>query len=243
MPGPATAAVFPANSASAALTAAPTAAPAASARSELVRLLAPQLQADRAAAEAPLAQRLGDWMGWTHAITLSAALAPAPAAGVPTLPRALRRAQAERCTADREALVRSLHAAWADPGDRAELDEGEPGDDTPWRRRHARAQRHLEPAVATLRARVRQAVGGASARLQQLAALDAALEAALASSLRELLGRVPGLLAARCAAFDRSDAAAWRARCLAEQQALLQAELALRLQPVDGLIEALREET
>lgn len=115
-------------------------------------------------------------------------------------------------------------------------------------------QRAMDERIGQLRADVRAVVAGASAALARLAALDAAMDQALAAHQRRVVGQVPALLERH---FQRQRPS--RAQPLATthgsffptrrhgpqpavgstvQQALL-AELALRLQPVMGMIEAL----
>ena len=182
------------------------------------------------------AERLGDWLGWTHAITLSAMVAaPAGAAVAPQAPAA-ERALAP-CRRARQQLVADLAEAAA-PG----ANDGS-GGYAPWRQHYLGRQRAMEAGVAALRAQVRAALAGVNARLRELAALDAVLDEALLARERSLLARVPGLLQRR---FDhlraREPEPGWPARFGREMEAVLRAELEVRLQPVDGLIEALREE-
>lgn len=223
----------------------PGAAPAPTTRSELVRLLAPLRRAGAPEPAAPIAERLGEWMGWTQAIALSSALAAASApraaaASAVTAGATAARALAARLAADRAATVAPLHAAWARP-DAVDIDPTGAPETAAYRLHHRSAQRAMARAVELLRARVRPAVAAQSPRLRQLAALDAALADALAVRQEELLGRLPLLLEAHWRA--RRDAAGWHAGYAAALHALLRAELELRLQPVDGLIEAVREET
>lgn len=226
----------------------PGAAPAPTTRSELVRLLAPLRRAGAPEPAAPIAERLGEWMGWTQAIALSSALAAASAPRAAAAPAgtagsagsAPAGALAARLAADRAATVAPLHAAWARP-DAVDIDPTGAPETAAYRLHHRSAQRAMARAVDLLRARVRPAVAAQSPRLRQLAALDAALADALAVRQEELLGRLPLLLEAHWRA--RRDAAGWHAGYAAALHALLRAELELRLQPVDGLIEAVREET
>lgn len=204
--------------------------------SELVRLLVTLAEPGMAGPQPSFAERLGDWLGWTHAITLSARVAaPAGPAAAPAAPAAER--AGAQCRRARGQLVADL----------AESAAPEIGDDSatyaPWRQHYVARQRAMEAGVAALRAQVRSTLAGVNARLRELAALDAVLDEALLARERSLLGRVPGLLQRR---FDhlrvREPAPGWPARFGREMEAVLRAELEVRLQPVDGLIEALREE-
>ena len=93
----------------------------------------------------------------------------------------------------------------------------------------------MEASIAPLRARLRAALTRKSADMARLAAMDAVLEQALGARERSLLATVPALLEKH---FVRSHAAAGVFR--KDMQAVLLAELELRLQPIDGLLAALR---
>lgn len=130
----------------------------------------------------------------------------------------------------------------------------------PYRRFHLAHQAAMEPVVRALRGRVRRALAGASVRLRQLAALDQALDRILAGRERQLLATLPALLEKRfqqlLAAHEQvlietgqaDDASLWMqpggwlAVFCDELQAVLIAELDLRLQPTLGLVEALQNE-
>ena len=134
----------------------------------------------------------------------------------------------------------------------------------PYRRFYEAHQRDMESRVAPLRVNVREALATASPRLRQLAELDATLENILRDRERKLLAKVPVLLRQRfehlykehqqlhvqlCAHTQRADtpaewmqAGGWLAHFCSDLQMLLLAEVALRLQPTLGLIEALTEQ-
>lgn len=186
---------------------------------DLVRRLAGPAGGAAPPAGAPLGERLAEWLGWADAIGLAATLADEAPAGQCALPGAAV-AAADRADKALAALRRRMAREAAVPqeaaADAAEL------------KRHLRErQRVLDDAVAALRQQVRQSMVTLSPRLRQLARLDAALEAALTGRERVALGAWPAL-AERAPAQD--------------PVALLAAELELRLQPVEGLVAALREE-
>jgi hypothetical protein len=131
----------------------------------------------------------------------------------------------------------------------------------PYRRFYEAHQREMELSVQPLRGNVREALAKASPRLKKLADLDAALEKILRERERQLLSKVPLLLKKR---FEQlfnahqqklvdtlqadnpaswTHAGAWLARFCNDMQMLLLAEVELRLQPTVGLIEACNEET
>jgi len=132
---------------------------------------------------------------------------------------------------------------------------------TPFRRYHQAHQRDMESGARSLRAKVREGVAAASPQLQQLAALDAAFDDILGEREARLLSTIPALLEKRFNHLrkahqqtlmaaqqtdDNPDAwmkpGAWLARFCGELQAVLLAELDLRLQPAVGLLEAFNSE-
>lgn len=131
----------------------------------------------------------------------------------------------------------------------------------PYRRFYLAHQAEMEPGIRALRSRLREALaGGASTRLRLLAALDEALDRILIARERQLLATLPSLLERRfqqlLAAHQRAlldsgqadepllwmQPGGWLAIFCEELQAMLIAELDLRLQPTLGLIEALHNE-
>jgi hypothetical protein len=108
--------------------------------------------------------------------------------------------------------------------------------------RHADLQRQMALMIAPLRGHVRDALGRASARLRQLAALDASMEQLLAAREQALLPGLPALLKRRYQQLaDEAPDDALQVFAGDWRQALL-AELDLRLGPVKGLVEALANE-
>ena len=127
---------------------------------------------------------------------------------------------------------------------------------TPYRRFYEAHQRDMELRIPLLRVNVREVLGKASPRLRKLGELDAVLERVLRDRERQLLSKPPQLLKKRFAdlfkthqqlleesqlpddpvSWMKNDA--WLARFCKDMQTLLLAELALRLQPTVGLIEA-----
>lgn len=134
-------------------------------------------------------------------------------------------------------------------------------DFSPYHRYYLAHQRDMNAGIGPLRIQARAALAGhRSPALQRLAALDGALEEALAARERNLLAMVPLHLAKR---FEhlykahqaaRSDAPSpddpeqwmqaggWLAAFCRDMQAVLLAEVDLRLQPVAGLIDVLGNE-
>jgi hypothetical protein len=113
----------------------------------------------------------------------------------------------------------------------------------------------MELKIAPLRAHTRQVAAKASPRLRQLATLDAVLEQALGGREQKLLAMVPVFLEKRYEQMRRAhenggtsdeptqgSPARWLGAFAQEWQAVLLAELEIRLQPVMGLVDALHNE-
>ncbi len=136
-----------------------------------------------------------------------------------------------------------------------------PDEFPPYRERHVAFQQAMETAIAALRRRVRATLAGASPELARLADLDAVLEQVVGEQERVLLSSLPGRLEQRFEHLRRAHAGhadasepssehspdeaarertAWTDTFRREMHDVLLAELELRLQPVEGLLEALR---
>lgn len=204
----------------------------------LVRLLARLAGPDAPAAEAPFAERLGQWLHWTDAAALSAVLdgAPTPPAATASpdtdeLALALQRA--------RDTMARTIDADCS--AARTDLDGA---DFTAWRRLVVNRQQSVQAGLVPLRARLRAALATRSPALARLAEVDALMERAVGARERALLTTtLPSLLQRH---FERlrdaasPDTAAWREPFCRDLQALLMAALDLCLQPLEGLLAALR---
>ena len=195
--------------------------------------------------QAPVAERLGGWLGWADAIGLSQLLATPAAAG--------RNEAACRSALDwAEAALARLQAELADAFDDALLarESAEPAPEAvpqadllaPYRLHHSQQQRSMAARVGTLRERLRPRLVEASGPLGHLAQLDALFERATAPQERERFAGLAGLWSQRAERQHAADPRHWRARAWADLQRLLRAELDLRLQPVLGLLEALQAE-
>ena len=233
----------------------------------LVRLLASFDIANAADSSQTFAERLGLWVAWTDAIALSGALNGAPSAqaadansggsgGAVTAIEQFRRVRKDLA----ESIVHDVMFSGTQVGNTAaaasvtDATDGESDFDFATYRRHYLAhQRSMEERVGELRQQVRTAVSDVSPALGRLAALDAVMEHALAAHQRRVLAKVPGMLE-RCFKGLRklrlqapsqagdADASTVATRPLNAGQAMqsvLLAELEIRLQPVQGMIEAL----
>ena len=194
----------------------------------------------------PLLDLLGQWVGWTDTIALSAALGTAPAAppaGGPldparwalelqALDHALTTASREgqqQAHRDVEALNRELWALAAGPT----LDDG-----PHWRRLHGQLQSRWSQAVAGRRADVRRVARSGPQRVRRLAELDEVLERALQERQQRALAQFAGLWEQGWRQALRAGHAG-HTLFLDTAQDLLQLEWDIRWQPVLGLRSAL----
>ena len=113
----------------------------------------------------------------------------------------------------------------------------------PFRRYYQTQQRDMQLAIAPLRGKVREALARSSPALRQLAALDATFDAILQERETRLLASVPQLLMRRFAHWHKNPPASHAPSDFGtELQTVLLAELELRLQTTQGLIEAMQQE-
>lgn len=239
--------------------------------SRLIRLLADLAPANGAPSPQEFAQRLGQWVSFTDAMTLYAALTPAAA---PERPRsaaaeaALAAADAE-LTQVRTAMVQVIQRSCAAVPGAARIKFPVPPIETgpdiaiayaPFLRFCVSVQREMDSRLGPLRASVRQALMGASPAMRQLAALDAVFDTVLSERERRLLATVPPMVEKRfnalrqehlhmlAATGQTDDSAAWirpggwLARFRDELCGVLLAQWELRLQPVTGMVQALGNE-
>jgi hypothetical protein len=218
----------------------------------LIRLLAQLAQLDAGGAQPAFAERLGQWLHWTDATALLAALDDAPAVPASAWHPEAADAQARELARVRNALVTGITqdcaltpAPQRAPGPRGPAltqpaPPEEPLDFATLRRRYANRQQAMTAAIEPLRAQLRAALAGASADLARLAALDAVMERVLGPRERALLGAVPVLLEKHFDHLRQAPAAAgWLDTFGQRMQAVLLAELDVRLQPAEGLLAAL----
>ena len=240
--------------------------------SSLIRILADLCLVEAAESKPVFAERLGQWLDLSDAITLHAthnARAVGSSAAQSGVQSVAGVAVEEEFIRVRTALVESITKSCSANMDEAHirLPTPKPGVGIevaavyePYRRFYIAHQGAMELRVRPLRTRARQALSRASTALEQLAALDEALDRILCVRERQLLSTVPLLLEKRFEQLlkahpqppvgtRQADAPALRrqpgeglADFCKELQEVLLAELDLRLQPTLGLIEALRNE-
>lgn len=237
--------------------------------SGLVRALAELTATEVAESRQSFAERLGQWLDFKDGLALYSALNAAPAGSAAEADPRAAAVMRQMVARVRAALAESIAADGARGGGSARiaLPVPEAGatpdtlpDFAPYQRYYLAHQRDMAANIGPLRAKVRAALSRQSAALARLAGLDAVMEQGLAARERELLATVPGLLARR---FERMYAAhraalgeaagdddvqrwmapgRWLARFCADVQTVLQAELELRLQPLEGLLAAMDHE-
>ena len=239
--------------------------------SELLRFLTSQGMVDTGVDAGDVGQRLGDWLHFRHAIALQgfigevddpSALPAQPTARVDAAVLTQRFAQV------RSALEQSITEGSAPaPGmprieqPAAELDH--PIDPKtafdPVRRYFTGHQRQMENVIRSLRSQLRGMLDKGATPHKRLATLDAIFENMLTERETRLLGHIPlhfekrfakalkqhmkQLLEASEADEPAPRSAPWLGPLLQDLRTALLAELALRLQPVLGLIEALTPDT
>ncbi|MDP2262636.1 MAG: DUF3348 family protein [Hydrogenophaga sp.] len=224
-------------------------------RPRLVQLLAGWTDGASDPPRQDVAEQLAPWLGVPDAIALHAAHQGigAPARGqAPVAGVQLVQALDDELKRVRATLEQSV-AAGGRPARRsasarlpAEPAPPEAPGFGPWQQRHSEQQRRMDMSIEALRAHVRESLARASPRLAQLAALDGALHAILGAREQRLLAQVPAFLERRFEqlrpAEQADDDGRWRSLFEQEFQAVLRAELDLRLQPVIGLLDALSNE-
>lgn len=212
---------------------------------QLVRALAELSDAEVVDSGLTFGERLGQWLAWTDAISLSTALGggdatPPPPPRPGALPPAHAVAQEIARVRTKLALSITTDTLLAMPKPGAA--ERGAADFTPYRRGYLAHQAAMDAAIPPLRAKVRAAMALRSAALGQLAALDSVMDQALAAHERQALAGVPALLALRFKRLHQTHAdplAAYHQ----DMQSVLLAELTLRLQPVEALQAALSQPT
>lgn len=211
----------------------------------LIRVLADLALLDTVEPGTAFAEKLGMWVSFTDAITLSAVHSTSPT-GMPVgdnsgvridLTKAFARVQ--------NGLVTSIGQM---PSELTAPDADAIADLTfayePYRRHYLAQQREIELRLRPLRGQVRAALGQSSARLRKLAELDAALDGILCERESKLLLKLSLLLEKRFKQLCKTQQAPdWLAGFCQDMQTVLLAELDLRMQPILGLMEACNQDT
>lgn len=218
-----------------------------------IRLLARIVEVDGQPSGLAPSQRLGQWIDWTRAVSLSRAL-DRPLEVPPV-------AQRDNDPADEVAQAR--RALELQIGDREAWDRAFPhvsanaatGFDEP-RKRYIAIQHAIQAATGRLRGSLRDRLAPGGPAQARLAELDAVMEGVASPREHRLLAAVPGLLAERYLHLHRQAIAsrdahdlpaqatpagdAWPHVLRKDMQDLLLAELDVRFMPIEGLLAALR---
>lgn len=226
----------------------------------LIRLLARLTHADVPEPGHTLPNRLSQWLSWADAIALSGALSGPP----PVMPASdtasddAGQAEFDRVRLAQQAAILG-HRTAAGPRQRAQQRQAVPSetgapriDYALYRQRYVSLQQSMETSIIHLRSRLRTLLASRSQKMAKLAVVDAAMEQALGGQEQRLLATVPGLLEQRFEqlrqqAQDQDShpampgkTTAWQDVFQQDMQRVLLAELDIRLQPVEGLLAALR---
>ncbi len=221
-------------------------------RSRLFRLLAQWSSPGTQVAGGDIAQQWAAWLDPLQAVRLRSGLdaidaAPVPAAsalpasGLQGFLAEVRRLQAAWAVAvdpvalqpESEASLAAVEALW--PG-HAALSGFER-----YRRVHLEWQRQMAAMVTPLRQQVRRSLARAGGGWQRLALLDALLESQWEPQEARALGQVPVWLERRYEHAGGQSAASLKP-FFSDWQALVDAELDVRLQPVLGLLDSWEQE-
>lgn len=238
--------------------------------STLVRLLDPWAPVETQASGPDVAERMSLWFGPLDAIGLQSMHQAVLAAGEDRQPAKAPPRQAPALAEDLQRVRGVLARAIAqDPLALAGLKPDDPEDFGygPFQQRHIELQRQMGQMVDALRDHVRQTVARVSPRLRQLAVLDASLQELMAAREQALLPTVMLLLERRFIQLraahrqveqitdeagapdsglrgnDGARPGGWLSDFTNEWRNALLAELELRLEPVAGLVDALRNES
>lgn len=218
--------------------------------STLIRALAELGGAPAPASADAFAQRVSQWFDWTHAISLSAVVTHTPAPSTGTTPRARTTGTPFEREARDLARVRAvLQKLAADAPTTGASDIAI--DFATYRQHYVACQKTMDAQISPLRGRIRKALADQRPELAKLAELDQLMEQVVGAQERALLSTVAGRLEPRfeqlrqqhqAAAAEAAPAPApWLLNFHQDMRALLCAELDLRLQPIEGLLEAGRQ--
>ncbi len=203
--------------------------------SALIRLLDRLSGHEVRESAASTSDRLSQWFGWTDAISLSAALDGAPAAGA-SAARTSPAAEEGECQRVRSALAKAIAEDNTFAASEADF--------APFRQRYLARQQAIEAGVGALRSRLRSRLAARSPAMARLAAVDVVMEQVLSARERSLLSSVPAVLERHfgrlCRDAEAAASGAWIQAFRRDARDLLLAELDFRFQPVEGLLDALR---
>ncbi|WP_238891911.1 DUF3348 domain-containing protein [Achromobacter insuavis] len=196
----------------------------------LIRLLTRLTDVDVPESRQPLSDHLSQWLGWTDAIALSAALNNRPPAIAPGA-RAFSSAEERECERVRTTLADAIASDTAAtaakrlmPGQvsaKVAALQADDADYSNFRQRYLSLQHTMETSIGNLRSRLRGMVAARTPEMTRLAVVDAIMDRALLPRERTLLGAIPKLLQVHFDRLRRAEQAALEAA--AEAQALADA--------------------
>ncbi|MBJ2154197.1 DUF3348 domain-containing protein [Variovorax sp. IB41] len=217
--------------------------------SALIRLLARLTDIEVPEPKQAFADRLSQWLGWTDAISLSAALNGGVAA-VPSGARAAGNPEERECERVRSAMANAIAE------DMHSVAKDNAADFPAYRRRYHARQQAMAASIGPLRGRLRSTLATRSPDMARLAAVDVVMEQVLGAQEHRLLASVPATLEKHFKRLSRAHASAdadasteadteaepgaWLAVFRKDMHDVLLAEMDVRFQPVEGLLEALR---
>lgn len=236
--------------------------------SRLVRFLTDLAPSDVDVSYQQFTEKLGQLLGFSDAITLSAAIEqmakkPFEPGGKPVS------VVEDEFLQGRTALVTNIVKSCTPHSGPTRIKLPTPRFDSgfdvraayePYHRFYVAHQQHLDATIRSLRASIRDGIAGGTPQLQQLTVLDACFDEILADKSRRIFTHVPRLLEKRFEHHyqahqrrlddsQQTDNPAlwlqpggWLEKYCKDMQTALLAELEVRLQPVLGLIEAFRKE-
>ena len=235
-------------------------------RTHLVRILS-EITTEAIDPKYDFGERLGQWLDFSDALVLFSALGAdvarstqAQGAPIGSPLEQLARVRENLTTAIiNDGVFSAGTARLRFPTPLPQATAKEAADFSPYHRFYLAHQRDMSNAISALRSNARKALGELSPAQRKLAQLDASFENALLVRERNLLANIPILLARRftqryqehqaaLAPGSIDDPAAWTspgswlAAFCHDTQAMLLAELDLRLKPASGLIAALGQE-
>lgn len=177
----------------------------------LIRLLTRLTDAEVQQSRQSLSDHLSQWLGWTDAIALSAALNTSPPVIAPGA-RLFSSAEERECVRVRTTLADAIASDTAATAAKrvaparapakklaAALAEDE-FDYSSFRQRYLSLQHTMETSIGNLRSRLRGMVAARNGEWTRLAVVDAIMDRALLPKERALLGAIPKLLQTH---FDR----------------------------------------
>ncbi|QKH38456.1 DUF3348 domain-containing protein [Achromobacter pestifer] len=203
----------------------------------LIRLLTRLTDVDVPQSRQSLSDHLSQWLGWTDAIALSAALNTSPPVIAPGA-RMFSSAEERECARVRTTLADAIASDTAataakrrTPGQApapakqlAALAEAD-ADYANFRQRYLSLQHTMETAVGNLRSRLRGMVAARNGEMTRLAVVDAIMDRALLPKERALFGAIPKLLQGHFQRLRDAEAAALaEAAAWAEAQAEAEAQ-------------------